>query len=304
MNIIETRNLTHRYWRTEAVQDLTLAVPAGSVFALLGPNGAGKSTTIKMLMNLLRPTSGEANVLGVDSRRLGERERAQIGYVSENQQAPLWMTVGQLLNYCRPFYPTWDRTLENKLLQQFDLPVDRKLKHLSRGMLMKATLLSSLAYRPKLLVLDEPFSGLDPLVREELVHGLLEVSALGEWSILISSHDIEEVERLADWIAVIESGRLKFAEATDALLSCFRRVEVTTASPLMNVSAMPASWLEVEENGSVVRFVETRFDRGTTEQACREHFPEAAVQARPMSLREIFVILARAGRKQNKGTFA
>ena len=112
MNIIETKNLTRRFGRTEAVQGLDLAVPAGSVFALLGPNGAGKTTTLKMLMNLLPPTGGSAQVLGVDSRKLGERELAQIGYVSENQQLPLWMTVRQLLDYCRPFYPTWDRELE------------------------------------------------------------------------------------------------------------------------------------------------------------------------------------------------
>ena len=187
MNIIETHQLTHRYGRTEAVHDLTLAVPAGSIFALLGPNGAGKTTTIKLLMNLLRPTRGSATVLGVDSKKLGERERAQIGYVSENQELPSWMTVRQLLDYCRPFYPTWDVALEKKLLTQFDLPPERKLKQLSRGMLMKAALLSSLAYRPKLLVLDEPFSGLDPVVRDDVVRGILETSEVGGWTVLVSS---------------------------------------------------------------------------------------------------------------------
>ena len=116
MNIIETTQLSRRYWRTEALRELNLAVPTGSVFALLGANGAGKTTAIKVLMNLLPPTSGAAMVLGVDSRKLGEREFAQIGYVSENQKLPLWMTVQQLLDYCRPFYPTWDRTLEANLL--------------------------------------------------------------------------------------------------------------------------------------------------------------------------------------------
>src|SRR4051812_12855846 len=167
MNIIETKNLTRRFGRAEAVHGVNLVVPAGSVFALLGSNGAGKTTTIKMLVNLLRPSAGEARVLGVDSRKLGERELAQLGYVSENQQLPLWMTVRQFFDYCRPFYPTWDRALEKTLLARFDLPLGRKLAQLSRGMLMKAALLSSLAYRPKLLVLDEPFSGLDPLVRDE-----------------------------------------------------------------------------------------------------------------------------------------
>jgi ABC-2 type transport system ATP-binding protein len=304
MNIIETESLTHRYWRTEALRGLTLAVPAGSVFALLGANGAGKTTAIKVLMNLLRPTAGVSRVLGVDSRRLGERELAQIGYVSENQQLPLWMTVRQLLNYCRPFYPGWDRALEAKLLAQFDLPEDRPLKQLSRGMLMKVALLSSLAYRPQLLVLDEPFSGLDPLVRDDFVRGLLEASELGDWTVFISSHDIEEVERLADHIALLEAGQLRFTETTEALLGRFRRIEVTLPGGPARLDTPPAGWLELEQKGGLVRFIETRYDRAATEQACRERFPEAAVLAHPMTLREIFISLARARRAEVRTTAA
>ncbi len=304
MNIIETNQLSRRYWRTEALRGLTLAVPAGSVFALLGSNGAGKTTTIKILMNLLSPTGGKARVLGVDSHRLGERERAQIGYVSENQKLPMWMTVRQLLDYCRPFYPTWDRTLEARLLAQFELPDDRKLKHLSRGMLMKASLLSSLAYRPKLLVLDEPFSGLDPLARDDFVRGILEASELGDWTVLVSSHDIEEVERLADHVALLETGRLRFSETTENLLGRFRRVDVTLSGGPAELGAPPASWLALEQKGGLVRFIETRYAREATERACRERFPESAVTTHPMTLREIFVTLAREGRNQPAGTTA
>jgi ABC-2 type transport system ATP-binding protein len=302
MNIIETTNLSHRYWRIEAVHDLTLAVPAGSVFALLGPNGAGKTTTIKLLMNLLRPTAGAARVLGVDSRRLGERELAQIGYVSENQKLPDWMTVRQLLDYCRPFYPTWDPALEKTLLAQFDLPADRKLKHLSRGMLMKAALLSSLAYRPKLLVLDEPFSGLDPLARDDFVRGVLEASEFGDWTVLVSSHDIEEVERLADHVALLEAGRLRFSETTNSLLGRFRRLEVTVSGPV-SIGAPPAGWAGLEQGGGLVRFIATDYG-SATEQACRECFPGGAVTAHPMTLREIFVTYARETRAQSKGKVA
>ena len=297
MNIIETRNLTRRFGRTEAVHDLSLAVPEGSVFALLGSNGAGKSTTIKLLMNLLTPTGGAARVLGVDSRKLGERELAQIGYVSENQAMPLWMTVRQFLDYCRPFYPTWDRELEKTLLAQFALPGERLLKHLSRGMLMKAALLSSLAYRPKLLVLDEPFSGLDPLVRDEFVRGVLEVSALGEWTVLVSSHDIEEVERLADHVAVLEAGRLRLSEPTEALQARFRRVEVTGAPD----GAEPGSgWMEWERAGALTRFIETNYAGEPTEDGWRLRFGGARVTAQPMTLREIFVVLAKSGRIEAK----
>lgn len=298
MNIIETTDLTRRFGRMEAVHELTLAVPQGSVFALLGPNGAGKSTTIKMLMNLLEPTHGSARVLGVDSRKLGEKEKAQIGYVSENQQLPLWMTVRQFLDYCRPFYPTWDRALEKTLLAQFALPEDRKLKHLSRGMTMKAALLSSLAYRPKLLVLDEPFSGLDPLVRDEFIRGVLEVSALGEWTVLVSSHDIDEVERLADHVAMIEAGRLRLSEPTETLQGRFRRVEVTDAPEAAEVAS---GWLEWERAGALTKFIETNYAGEATEDGWRLRFGDATVRATPMSLREIFLTLARSGRTDGRG---
>lgn len=297
MNIIETQNLTRRYGRTEAVHELNLAVPEGSVFALLGPNGAGKTTTLKMLMNLLRPTAGSARVLGVDSRRLGEREFAQIGYVAEGQQQPLWMTVRQLLDYCRPFYPTWDRALEATLLKQFMLPEERKLKDLSRGMLMKAALLSSLAYRPKLLVLDEPFSGLDALVRDEFIKGVLEVSAHGEWTVVVSSHDIDEVDRLADRVAMLDAGRLRLDETTEELQKRFRRVEVTLEGSDAAAGGLPDSWCEWERAGRVVRFVETKYERARTEAECRARYPEAAVVASPMTLREIFMVFARQARK-------
>lgn len=300
MNIIETQNLSRRFRRIKAVQDVSFAVPEGAVCALLGPNGAGKSTTLHLLMNLLRPTSGTAMILGVDSTRLGERQLAHIGYVSEGQQQPLWMTVRQLLDYCRPFYPTWDDQLAKRLLKQFDLPEDRKLKHLSRGMLMKVALLSSLAYRPKLLLLDEPFSGLDPLVRDEFVSGILEASSVGDWTVLISSHDIEEVERLADRVVVLDRGRLQLSESAEALQSRFRRVEVTFGGSSAALMNLPPNWLLAEQSGCLVRFVDKQFDADVTERACRERFPEAIVIAHPMTLREIFVALAKSGRTQAK----
>ena len=304
MNLIETHQLTRCYWRTEALRGLDLAVPTGSVFALVGANGAGKTTAIKVLMNLLPPTTGTATVLGVDSRRLGERERTQIGYVSENQKLPLWMTVRQLLEYCRPFYPAWDRALEAKLLAQFDLPEGRQLKHLSRGMVMKAALLSSLSYRPKLLVLDEPFSGLDPLARDDFVRGILEASELGDWTVLVSSHDIEEVERLADHVALLEAGRLRFTETTEALLGRFRRVEVTVAAGAAAPGGSPGAWLELDQQGGLVRFVDPQYDREATERACAGRYPGSAVRVQPMTLREIFVTLARANRIEAKGAVA
>lgn len=300
MNIIETENLTRRFGRAEAVAALNLTVPQGSVCALLGSNGAGKSTTLKLLLNLLEPTSGAARVMGVDSRRLGPKQFERIGYVAESQKLPLWMSVRQWVDYCRPFYPRWDTALETTLWAQLALPPERKLAHLSRGMLMKAALLTALSYRPELLVLDEPFSGLDPLVRDEFVHGILEVSALGDWTVLVSSHDIDEVERLADRVALLDAGTLRVNESTEALLARFRRVEVTLRAEGLKPLALPASWRELEQAGNLVRFIESRFDAVETERACRERFPDAAVVARAMSLREIFINFARIGRGELK----
>lgn len=304
MNAIETHDLTRTYGRSDAVHGLTLSVPAGSVFAFCGPNGAGKTTTIRMLMNLLQPTTGEARVLGVDSRQLTPRERRRIGYVSENQKLPEWMTVGQLLRYCAPLYPTWDRELEQKLLRKFELPVDRKLMHLSRGMMMKAALLSSLAYRPELLVLDEPFSGLDPLVRDEFIAGALEVSQQEKWTIFISSHDINEVEQLANWVGLVEGGRLTLAEPTDDLLGRFRKIEVTVNGHEFHLPGAPETWLEVQRDGNLVRAIETRYDPVRFESYRRHKLGDAEVVAKPMTLRQIFVAMAKEGRAQGRGAAA
>ena len=296
MNAIETHELSRRYGRADALHGLNLTVAAGSVFAFIGPNGAGKTTTIKVLMNLLEPSGGTARVLGVDSRRLGPREREKIGYVSENQKLPDWMTVRQLMDYCRPFYPTWDRSLEDRLMRQFELPPDRKIRQLSRGMMMKASLLSSLSYRPKLLVLDEPFSGLDPLVRDEFVRGMLEVSQQDEWTIFISSHDINEVEQLADRVGLIDAGRMQFSEPIEDLLMRFRRIDVTVGSSEPSLADTPASWLEVERMGSHLRFIDSRFTQDTFETYRTQRFAGAEVSAAPMKLREVFVALTKVNR--------
>jgi ABC-2 type transport system ATP-binding protein len=295
---IETQNLSRRFGRTEAVVDLTMTVPAGSVFALVGPNGAGKTTTIKTLMNLLRPSAGEATVLGTDSRVLGPATLQRIGYVSENQVLPEWMSVADLMAYCRPFYPTWDAAFADALLTQLDLPRTRPLKNCSRGMKMKAALVVSLAYRPELLVMDEPFAGLDALVREEFSQGILEV-ANGErpWTVFISSHDIDEVERLADWIGIINRGRLELAEPVSTMLGRFRQIEVLVDGEARVVANAPAAWLGPEAGGHTIRFVDSAFSDSDIGAAVRGRYPSARdVTVTPMSLRQIFITLARVYR--------
>jgi ABC-2 type transport system ATP-binding protein len=289
---VETVDLTRRFKRTEAVDRLTLRVPSGSIFALIGPNGAGKTTTLKLLINLLRPTGGSAQVLGVDSRRLGTRELQRIGYVSENQRLPDWMTPGQLLDYCQPFYPTWDDELRKTLQGKLGLTAKTSLRTLSRGTRMKAALLSSLAYRPELLVLDEPFTGLDPLVRDELVRALLEAADDRPRTVLVSSHDIEEVERLADWVGFLDRGRLLFAEPVSSLLARFQLVEVVASNGLPSQALTDPRWIAQGSAGRTLRFVDTNHSTGDALARIAAAFPSAEIQTFPMPLREIVVTLA------------
>jgi ABC-2 type transport system ATP-binding protein len=296
MNLpIRTHELTKTFRRVEALVGLDLEVPEGAVYAFVGPNGAGKTTTIKILMNILRSTRGSAEVLGFDAHQLSGRRFASIGYVSENQQLPEWMRVGDFLDYLRPFYPNWDRELQSELVRQFELPLDRRLRHVSRGMRMKAALAGSLAYHPKLIVLDEPFTGLDPLVRDELIQGLLERAE--ESTIFISSHDLAEIESFASHVGYIENGRLRFSEELTSLVDRFREVELTfdAAPPLPEKP--PPSWLHLGRSEAVVRFTESRFDPERTSTQIRQLLGEARnVSFTHMSLRSIFLAMAKAGR--------
>jgi ABC-2 type transport system ATP-binding protein len=236
---IHTEGLSKRFGRTVALNGVDLAVPQGAIYALVGANGAGKTTLIKLLMKILRPSAGRAQVLGIDVHRLAGQAFQRIGYVSENQELPEGMTVGGMLDYFRAFYPTWDRTLEQQLVRQFDLPLQRKLKHLSRGMRMKAAFASSLAYRPPLIVLDEPFTGLDPLVRDELIEGLIERAP--ETTIFLSSHDLAEIETFSSHVGYLEQGRLLFSEEMTVLAGRFREVTVTLAAPAPLPASLPPS---------------------------------------------------------------
>jgi ABC-2 type transport system ATP-binding protein len=300
---IGTQKLSRHFGRTVALDAVNLAVPAGAIYALVGANGAGKTTLIKVLMNIFQPTAGTAEVLGVDSRKVSGKIFNRIGYVSENQQLPDWMTTGDMLAYYRNFYTNWDRALEEQLVRQFDLPLDRKLKHLSRGMRMKAAFASSLAYRPTLIVLDEPFSGLDPLVRDELIEGLIERAQ--ETTIFVSSHDLAEIESLASHIGFLDRGHLLFSEEMSVLSNRFRAVTLTLANAQPPPASLPSTWLQLEASGSVVRFVDSSYDQAASSAAITAGFHSVRdVVFDPMSLRSIFLAIAKSSRVQDESLAA
>ncbi|MFQ3670468.1 MAG: ABC transporter ATP-binding protein, partial [Verrucomicrobiia bacterium] len=259
-NLIQFHNTSRAFHGRDAVRNLNLTVPEGSIYAFLGPNGAGKTTTIHMMLGILRPTSGHVTVFGQDSQKLRPSDKCRIGYVSENQRLPMWMKVREFLAYCRPFYPTWDDPFSQALVRQFNLPPERKLKALSRGMLGKLALASVLSYRPSLLVLDEPFSGLDPLVRHEFIQGVLELIGQEKWTVFISSHDMDEVERLCDHVGIIANGQLMANEAISDLQNRFR--EVTFHSDPINPPPpqLPPHWMNLQTSSRLVRFVHAHFD--------------------------------------------
>ncbi len=292
--VIRTQELTKRYRSVSALDRLNLEVQEGALYALVGPNGAGKTTAIKILMNLIAATSGQAEVLGMDSKSIRGTSYARIGYVSENQEIPEWMKVGALLEYLRDFYPSWDQELESSLLKQFNLPRDRKIRALSRGMKMKLALASALAFHPKLIVLDEPFGGLDPLVRDQLIEGLLERA--GEATVFRSSHDLAEIESFASHVGYLEDGQLLFSEEMTSLAARFREVELTLERNDGLPPAMPETWLRPKAAAGVVRFVETRFEEQRTSAEIRRVFGEVqSVEYRAMGLRAIFLAVARKG---------
>jgi ABC-2 type transport system ATP-binding protein len=292
---IRCDHLSVTFGKLRAIDDLNLTVEEGAIYGLVGPNGAGKTTAIKTMMNIIASGAGHTQIFGRDSRSLREQDFAQIGYVSENQTMPAWMTVGYLMRYLKPFYPTWDDSRATQLLEQFELPPDRKLRHLSRGMLMKAALASSLAYRPRLVVLDEPFSGLDPFVREQLIEALLESAA--ESTILVSSHDLGEIETFASHIGYMDHGRLVFSEDMASLTGRFREVEVTIDEPAeartTDAPRWPERWLRPEVSPALVRFIDTSYDPESTVAEVRELFRGVRdISARPLPLRTIFLTMA------------
>lgn len=296
---IDVQDLHINFGKYPALCGLDLQVERGSAMALLGENGAGKTTTLRLLTGIYQSSRGSGSVLGKPLCTESSELFQQIGYVSENQELPSHWTVTQLLNYLRPLYPTWDQVFCDELVENFELPLDRKLGHLSRGMFMKAALVSSMAYRPTLLILDEPFSGLDPLVREELIDGVLDLMDGGDWTILLSSHDVHEVERLCDSVTLIENGKSVLSESLDQIQSRYRRWSITTETT-QDIENFPSDWLLVDQiSDNQWSLVETKHDPACSLEQLQQVFgPLMAQDSQTLSLREIYLIMAQVQKRQ------
>jgi ABC-2 type transport system ATP-binding protein len=244
---IEAVGLTKRYKDVAAVEALDLLIPHGSVFGFIGPNGAGKSTTIRLLMGLTQPTKGKAAVLGAEARRGRHPTKGRVGYVPESPSVYRWMRVEEAIGFCRSFYDRWDDKLCQGLRQTFDLDGRRKVGELSKGMLAKLGLLLALSHRPELLILDEPTAGLDPLVREEFLDGILTGTRSRSQTVFFSSHTLDDVERLADTVGILSEGRLLMEGPTDRLVASTKRVRAVLGEGAEPQAPPPGTlWQQVE----------------------------------------------------------
>ena len=207
-SVIAVSDLTRRFGSTAALASVNLSVPRGTVYGLVGANGAGKTTLIKHVLGLLRAESGSVRVFGHDPVADPVAVLSRIGYLSEENDLPGWMRIDELIRYSRAFYPAWDDAYAEELRKAFALDVAAKIKTLSKGQKARVGLLIALAYRPELLVLDEPSSGLDPIVRRDILGAVIRTIADEGRTVLFSSHLLDEVEQVADYVTMIKEGRI------------------------------------------------------------------------------------------------
>jgi ABC-2 type transport system ATP-binding protein len=294
---IQIQGLTRRFGAKLALDDVSLTVTRGCVFGLVGENGAGKTTLIKHVLGLLKPEQGTVRVFGRDPVQDPPGVLSRIGYLSEARDLPGWMRVEELLRYTQAFYPGWDESYAESLRKQFCLEPSARIKNLSRGELAKMALLVALAYRPELLVLDEPSSGLDPVVRRDILEAIVRTVADEGRTVFFSSHLLDEIERVSDRIAMMVDGRIVLNGGLDEIKAAHHHFTLRFSKPqsdapkinhALRVSGAGQEW-SVLCNGGRQEVISDAARLGA--QVVGERSP---------SLDEIFV--ARAARKTESTT--
>lgn len=286
---LETIGLQKSFQGRPALAGLDLRVPCGSIYGFLGRNGAGKTTMMKLLLGILQPDRGSLRVLGVPLSRPahGVQVRQRIGFVTEDKELYPYMTVRQVIQFTRSFFPHWREDLEERYQRLFALPLQKKIPDLSKGMRSKLMLLLAISRGVELLILDEPTDGLDPVTVEELLRELVSLSASEGTTIFFSSHQLHEVEQIADHITIVEQGRSVVSGPLDDLKERYRRVNIV----LPERRTDPIPWLEgverVTQEGRTVSFLTGRNVNALVQQA--QSVSGAAVEVAPVTLKEIFL---------------
>jgi ABC-2 type transport system ATP-binding protein len=284
--VIRTQGLTRYFGARPAVYELNLEVPRGGVFALLGRNGSGKTTTIRMLLGLLAPTRGEGAILGYDIRALPPEAKARIGYLTEEHQLYGWMSVRESGDFQSRFYPTWNEKIFRGIIGHFGLRPTARVKSLSRGERAGLCLALTLAPEPELLILDDPAVGLDPVARRSLIESMVFLTRRSDRTIFFSSHQLPDVERVADYIAVLDHSVLRACCPLETFRNSIRQVRLRfpgTPPPLPKIPGL----LQAVRSEGELRVTCVHYN-GTTEAALRGLAPTEMKQA-PITLEDAFI---------------
>ena len=281
---ISIDGLVCRYGRREIVRGLDLHVEAGETMALVGENGCGKTTSIRALLGAVRPFKGRCELLGADSRRIPTATFERIGVVAESHESYDDLTATELFSFLSTFYPRWDRALAGSLTEVLDLPTDRRIGQLSRGGRMKAAIVSALAYRPEVVLLDEPLAGLDELAKESVLQALTPLR--GKAATLICSHELDDIEGYVDRVTFMAEGRAQWSLSTDDLR---RKVRVLRFTHTGRTGEFQPTWARFSEQGGFTSLVETEFDEANTAAGVRGAFANVDnFSVAPGSLKDAF----------------
>ena len=286
--VIMTRGLRRVFEGRPAVDGLNLRVASGSIFGFLGRNGAGKTTTIRLLMGFLKPSDGEVRLFGeaVQGPDSGAAARRRIGFVSENKHLYPYMTVQQTIRFTRPFFPGWRDDLERRYLEMFELPRERKVSALSKGMRTSLMLLLAMSHGAELLILDEPTEGLDPTITEAMLKELVALTAAEGTTIFFSSHQLAEVEQIADHVAIIDRGRAVVVGALDDLKAQYQRLRIVFQRAPAGVDWGDGAE-HVRQDGRTVTILASRNVDAMVERA--RSLSTVSVERYPVSLKELFL---------------
>jgi len=289
--VVAIRNVSRHFGSIKAMDQVDLRVPRGSVFGLVGVNGAGKTTLIRHVLGLLRAETGSVRVFGLDPTVDPVGVLARIGYLAEENDLPDWMRVGELIRYTQAFYPTWDEAYAEHLRRTFDLDPAAKVRHLSKGQRARTGLLLALAHRPEILVLDEPSSGLDPIVRRDILTAIIRTISDEGRTVLFSSHLLQEVERVADHVTMMHQGRIVLSDRLEQIKESHRSINVRFEHPQQAPPSIPGvlAWSGAGHQwAAVVTGTPQRLSQAVSDAGAR------IVDERSLSLDDIFVALVGA----------
>jgi ABC-2 type transport system ATP-binding protein len=297
--VIQTRGLTRYFGGKCAVDTVSFSVPRGSVFAFIGRNGAGKTTTIRMILGLLEPTRGTSSILGYESMTLPPEARARIGYMAEGHPVYAWMRVGQYAGFQRGFYDHWNQQIFASVIDYFAISPRTKAGHLSHGQRAGLHLAMTLAIEPEILMLDDPATGLDPSARRSLLEAMIYFTRSRERTIFFSTHLLDDVERVADHVAVLDYSVLRVCCSADTFRERVRRLVVRfPCEPPRKLPAIPGllrATRAENELSLIVANLNSRTERDL------ESLGALAVDEQPISLED--ALIAHVGRQGDKSFF-